>query len=74
MLSFYPVDSLSEVMSRKRVVLVQLGVIVSSVGLVALSCGKIVHHIAAYVTMIALTPGLEEKGEGSRVPQLPLRA
>lgn len=44
MLSFYPVDSLSEVMSRERVALVQLGVIVSSVGLVALSCGKIVHH------------------------------
>lgn len=40
MLAFCPVDTLCEVINKKRVALVQLGVIASLVGLVALSCGK----------------------------------
>lgn len=64
-MSFYPVDSLSEVMSRKRVALVQLGVIVSSVGLVALSCGKIVYHGCriCYNDSTHSWPGRKGRGE-----------
>lgn len=43
-MAFCPIDSLSEVINKKRVTLVQLGVIVSAVVLVALSCGKTVRH------------------------------
>lgn len=70
-MSLCPVDSLSEVISRKRVALVQLGVIVS---LWLCPVARLCFMAALYFTMIALTHDLEAKEEGSRLPQLPLRA
>ena len=44
MSAFCPIDSFSEGINKKSIALVQLGVIMSLVVPVALSCGKTVHH------------------------------
>lgn len=60
MLSFCPIDSLSEVINKKRVTLVQLGVIVSAVVLWLCPVARLCVMAALNFTMIALTHGLEE--------------